>query len=295
MNDQQIIDALRNARVTARSLDPDQVIAGARRRRARTWVASTVAVAAVVAVVAAALSFGNLGRIAIDDPVVTPTPKPSLTSIGTLITIGPVEKEQANQLGQDCLRRYTRASTATGTVVYAMKVRDITGLPDDYAIAIRNNEDNKLYGCFGFAGSDGPSGGEMTIDVTMGRPGGVPEGPVVKLTGGGTANGALGPANKRYIRMENWYQVDPGTVRIRQRYLVHRVPTGGWFETDVVDGHAFMRAWLPEPIKKVADPAKEVNTVGLETYAIDENGKATRLFGPYDDEFPAEMFPGADS
>ncbi len=291
MNDHKIIDALRNAPVTARTLDPDQIITRAHRRRVRTWTTSAVAVAGVVATIAAAVGLNVLGRDAADDQVVTP--KPSLTTMGTLITIGPLDPAKADELAPACLRQYGRPMDGAKEVVYGMRVRDIDGLRERAAVIVRDRSDDKLYGCFDFehAGRTFGEGSDLRPDRGRGMPEtAAPAGPVVRLTGMGASSSIDVPGTKtQYLRLESWYKVDDSVVRIRQRFLVHRVPTGPWFESDAVNGYVFMRGWLEQPIKK-GDP-KGINTVGLETYAIDKDGKATKLFGPYDEEFPAEMFP----
>ncbi len=284
MNDEQLIAALRTHEVGARSLDPERVIAGARRRRLRTWVASGLAVVLIAGTVTGVATLGTLVRKATVDPVVTPSqsssPSASSSSVDTPITLGPVDPAKAEELATTCLGR-------SGEVVHAARVRDIDPKVEDFALVVRDTA-GKLYSCFGFADELGGEALQMGPDAGT-DPNGVPPGPVDRLTGGGESSSVGGPGTTRYIRFERWYEADSSVVRIRQRYVVHGVPTGPWFTADVVDGYAFMRSWLAQPIKK-GDPMG-INTVQLETHAVDKSGKSTRQFGPNEDTFPAEMFP----
>jgi hypothetical protein len=292
MNDDKIIDALRTAPVTARTLDPDQIITRAHRRRVRTWTASAGAVAAVTATIAAAVGLNAVGSKVADDAVVTPSP--TLTTVGTMVTLGPIEEAKANELASTCLRSYAGSADAPKEIVYAMRIRDLDGRPNTFAVAVRDKRDDKLYGCFAFGDAEdkGPYGEELLLDPGMQLPGEqVPEGSLERLSGQSIQTSVpVQSTGKRYIRIGTWYRVKDDTPRIRQRYLVHDVPTGSWFEADVANDYVFILTWLELPIKKVKDPTTDVNTVQLETYAVGRNGKATRQFGRFDDRWPGEMF-----
>lgn len=92
-DDRQVIDALRQDRFDARTLDPDQVMAGARRRRRRHRAATGLASTAVtgVAITAFAVANGIGGPAATTQPQVAGAGGPSAPATTTTAESTPVK------------------------------------------------------------------------------------------------------------------------------------------------------------------------------------------------------------
>lgn len=240
MNDEQIIEALRDSELSARPLDPRRVIASARQRRQRKW-AGVAAVTAVAGTVAAVGVVG-LGRGGVDTE-----PTPAATPAGPSpirVTLGRLDAAEQTRFVEKCVEdRY--GPKTPGGVVHPVRVRDMDGGSSD-AMVVRDSKSGLAYGCIHFfglseliqrysigTGSVGsPSVAEPTVDD-----------PVVDTRAGQQGFGQESADALSHFQLDRWYRVDARVGQLRQRYVTAGEP-GPWFVADAVDGYVFTRSWL---------------------------------------------------
>lgn len=245
MNEHQIIEALRESESSARALDPQQVIDGARLRRRRRWLASAAAATAVAGTVAAV---GLVGGRVVD-------PEPASSGESSVHVTTRLEGAELAKVREICTRRFPGPAT-DGALVHPVEVLEKDGGGTAWVI-LREKGGGGSVCVVGptpeltmkfelpTAGTYEPTGGDSVVDLGMG-------GPAFEQGTGGELRG---------FQWGALYRVDLHVAQLRQRYVVAGQP-GPWFVADAVDGYVYMHSWLDRSLPKGESATMQTEALG---------------------------------